>query len=162
LDTLHNFFDWCVGHWAFCAFMLGMIFEIPKFKLRPFTRILRFIGRQLNSDVTVRIDRLTNDVDGLKTELDQVKIENEKQMEVIDMNDVNFIRTTILDFANSLRQGREHTEEEYDHIVDLNDQYQKYIEKYNIRNGRFDLAYQYILKCGDECVHGNGTHHFLA
>lgn len=25
-------FDWVVSHWAFCAFVIGMIFEIPQLK----------------------------------------------------------------------------------------------------------------------------------
>ena len=154
-----SIFDWCVGHWAFCAFVIGMIFEIPKFKLKPFTRILRTVGKLLNNDVSMRIDRLNTEVDGIKSDIEEVKSENEKQMKVIDMNDANFIRTTILDFANSLRQGRGHTQEEYDHIIDLNDRYEEYVDKYQIHNGRFIQAYRYILACYSDCLENNS---FLA
>lgn len=123
---------------------------------------MAYIGRVLNRDLSAQVNKLSDEVDQLKDEVDQVKTENEKQMRVIDMNDANFIRTTILDFANSLRQGQEHTQEEYDHVIDLNDQYEGYIIKYNVHNGRFTQAYKYILRCYEECLEGHGPHIFLA
>ena len=148
-------FDWCTSHWAFCVFVIGMIFEIPSFKLKPFSRMLSAIGKRLNNDVTRRIDHMSGELDSLKRELDIVKKENEEQSRVIDKNDANFIRTTILDFANSLRQGMGHTQEEYDHIIDLNDRYEEYVSKYDIHNGRFAQAYRYILSCYSECLENN-------
>ena len=145
-------FDWIAGHWAFCAFVLGMIFEIPKLKLRPFTRLIKWIGSISNKELCTRLDKIDGDVEGLKAELEQVKLENEAQMKQIDMNDANRIRTTILDFANSLRNGNRHTQEEFDHIIDQNDLYQTYMLKYRFKNGRFEQAYQYILKCYGRCL----------
>ena len=159
MEQVEQIFNWIVGHWAFCAFVIGMIFEIPSFKLKPFTRLIGMIGRILNKDLSTRIDRLTAEIDSVKTEVDQVKKENEKQIEMIDKNDANFIRTTILDFANSIRQGGRHTQEEYDHIIDMNDVYEQYVEKYNIHNGRFTQAYKYILASYGECLENNS---FLA
>ena len=159
MEGMKAIFDWCVGHWAFCAFVIGMIFEIPQFKLKPFTRLLRTIGKLLNNDVTQRINRLNSEVNELKADIEEVKKENKDQMKVIDMNDANFIRTTILDFANSLRQGRRHTQEEYDHIIDMNDRYEEYVTRYNIHNGRFIQAYRYILACYSDCLENNS---FLA
>lgn len=152
MDQWKAIFDWCTSHWAFCVFVIGMIFEIPSLKLKPFTRLLNMIGKNLNRDVSSRIDKINGDLDDVKRELDQVKKENEDQMKVIDQNDANFIRTTILEFANSLRHGIEHTQEEYDHIIDLNDRYEEYIQKYQIRNGRFMHAYNYILTKYSECL----------
>lgn len=116
----------------------------------------------MTHDLSVKIESLHHDVDDLKSEVNVVKEENEKQMRVIDMNDANFIRTTILSFANSLRQGQDHTQEEYDHIIDLNDQYEKYVSDYDIRNGRFAQAYRYILACYSECLEGGHDRIFLA
>ena len=155
MDQWKVIFDWCTGHWAFCVFVIGMIFEIPSLKLKPFTRLLNTIGKNLNRDVSTRIDKMNVELDSVKKELDQVKKENEDQMKVIDKNDANFIRTTILEFANSLRQGIGHTQEEYDHIIDLNDRYEEYVLKYQIHNGRFTQAYKYILECYGKCLENN-------
>ena len=155
-------FDWMVSHWAFCAFVIGMVFEIPSMKLKPFTRFFGLIGRIMTKDLNNSINKLSTEVDELKTEVDTVKAENEKQMRVIDMNDANFIRTTILDFANSLRQGQDHTQEEYDHIVDMNDKYEMYVKQYDIHNGRFAQAYKYILTCYSSCLEEHGSRRFLA
>lgn len=154
-----QFFEWVLEHWAFSAFVIGMIFEIPSLKLKPFSRLIGLIGRILNKDLITRIDKLSQDVDNIKDEIDLVKKENEKQIEMIDMTDVNFIRSTILDFANSIRQGTGHTQEEYDHIIELNDRYEGYIEKYDIKNGRFTHAYRYILTSYSDCLENNS---FLA
>ena len=162
MEQAGQVFDWIVSHWAFCAFVIGMIFEIPSLKLKPFTRLFGLIGRLMTKDIRIRLDNLRDDVGTLKTEVDQVKEENEKQMQLIDMNDANFIRTTILEFANSLLRGQDHTQEEYDHIVDMNDKYEQYISQYKIHNGRFTQAYKYILKCYSECLEANGTRRFLA
>ena len=144
--------NWILEHWAFSAFMLGVIFEIPQLKLRPFTRLIRWMGNISNKDLTQKIEKLDADMAGLKTELDAVKLDNEEQMRLIDMNDANRIRTTILEFANSLKHGHSHSQEEFDHIIDQNDLYQEYIEKYKFKNGRFEQAYQYILKCYGKCL----------
>ena len=155
MDQWQSVFDWCTSHWAFCVFVIGMIFEIPSLKLKPFTRLLNTIGKNLNRDVSGRIDEMHKELDSVKKEIDQVKKENEDQMRVIDKNDANFIRTTILGFANSLRQGIGHTQEEYDHIIDMNDLYEEYVQKYNIHNGRFTQAYKYILACYSNCLENN-------
>lgn len=152
MDQFKDVFDWMVGHWAFCAFVLGVIFEIPKLKLRPFTRLIKWIGSILTRELNSRLDKIDKDIGGLKAELEQVKEENEEQMERIDMNDANRIRTTILDFANSLKNGQLHTQEEFDHIIDQNDLYEKYMEKYHFKNGRFHAAYKYIKECYEDCL----------
>lgn len=159
MEQLANVFNWIVGHWAFCAFMLGMIFEIPSLKLRPFTRLIKWIGSISNRELYTRLDDIDSCVKGLKAELDQVRKENEEQIKLIDMNDANRIRTVILDFANSLKNGCRHTQEEFDHIIDQNDLYQTYMLKYQFKNGRFEQAYQYILKCYGKCLEDNS---FLA
>ena len=145
-------FDWCTSHWAFCVFVIGMIFEIPSLKLKPFSRLLGAIGRRLNNDVEKRVEAVGKELGQVKTELDQVKTDNEEQIKMVDMNDANFIRTTILNFANSLLQGQRHTQEEYDHIIDMNDRYETYVRKYDIHNGRFAQAYKYILTCYGRCL----------
>ena len=39
------------------------------------------------------------------------------------------IRYEVLDFANSCRNGRRHTKDEFQHIIDLNDKYEVLLDK---------------------------------
>ena len=72
----------------------------------------------------------------------------------IDENEIDRIRWEVLDFANSCRNKRRHTKDEFDHIISQNDKYHKLLDKYDMENGVFDAEYAYILrlykKCQDE------------
>lgn len=80
-------------------------------------------------------------VDNLESTLSR-KIQN-----VSDRNDENEkdrIRWEILDFANSCRNGRKHSKEEFNHIIELNVKYKKLLEKSGDENGVFEEDYRYI------------------
>lgn len=62
----------------------------------------------------------------------------------IDKIELNDMRSTILDFANSCMNGCQHTREEFEHIIDLHSQYETIIIQKGLRNGRIDLAFRYI------------------
>lgn len=52
----------------------------------------------------------------IKNDLDDVKAELKLHEKEADENEMDRIRSEVLDFANSCRQKRRHTKEEYDHI----------------------------------------------
>jgi len=65
---------------------------------------------------------------------------------MIEENEKDRIRWEILDFANSCRNGRKHTKDEYQHIIALNDKYKDLLEKTGDKNGVFEAEYEYIKK----------------
>lgn len=69
------------------------------------------------------------------------------------------IRYEVQDFANSCRHGRKHTRDEFQHIVDLNDKYDRLLKETNDRNGVFSEEYKYIVKLYHKCQEENN---FLA
>lgn len=111
----------------------SVFFEVSKIKVNPISFLLRWIGKKMFEPFDSRLDGL------------------EKS---IDENEIDRIRWEVLDFANSCRNGRRHTKEEFDHIISQNDKYHKLLEKYELENGVFDAEYAYILrlykKCQDE------------
>lgn len=153
--TWQSVFDWITGHWAFCAFFIGMIFELPKFKFKPFSRILHWIGKIVNADVYKRLDKIDKDMAAIKTDVEAVKKDNEEQLVLINKNDADVSRTTILNFANSLKNGVQHSKEEYDHVIALHDRYQEYVIKYHVTNGVLEKSYDHILKKYGECMEHN-------
>lgn len=100
----------------------GLIQIIP-IKINPWSALLKWVSKIVTGDACRKIDDLIKQVD-----------ENEKDR----------IRWEILDFANSCRNGRRHTRDEFQHIVTLRDKYKKLLEKTNDTNGVFDVEYKYI------------------
>ena len=64
----------------------------------------------------------------------------------VDENEKDRIRWEILSFANSCRNGRKHTYDEFRHVVDLKDKYEKLLKKTDDKNGVFNLEYEYIQR----------------
>ena len=65
------------------------------------------------------------------------------------------IRYEVLDFANSCRNGRRHTRDEFQHIVDLNDKYERLLETTGDHNGVFVEEYAYIKGLYRRCMEKN-------
>lgn len=119
---MQRIFDWVLAHWSFCAFVLAIFVQItPAVKWNPLTWLGNlFLG-------------------SLRKELVDVHKE-------IDENEKDRIRWEVLDFANSCRNGRRHTRDEFQHIIALNDKYKSLLRKTNDINGVFDAEYEYIKR----------------
>lgn len=111
----------------------SIFFEVSKIKVNPISFLLRWAGKRMFEPFNSRLDHLEK---------------------TIDENEIDRIRYEVLDFANSCRNNRRHTKDEFEHIIDLNDKYHKLLDKYSQENGVFDAEYAYILrlykKCQDE------------
>ena len=118
---------------ALIVAIASICFEIAPIKVNPVASVLRWIGKKMFEPFDSRLEAL------------------EKS---IDENEIDRIRWEVLDFANTCRNGRRHTKEEFDHIIAQNDKYHNLLEKYKMENGVFDAEYAYVLrlykKCQDE------------
>jgi len=128
------------GLWI--LFGSGFIFEIAPIKFRPISLILGWIGNKLNRDVKKDITELQKNIDCLKSDLQEHKIESQ--------------RRDILDFADELIQGQKKTKENFNNIISLHDKYEKYINENGIENGQVDLAFLFISEKYKECQIDNG------
>lgn len=145
-------FNWMVSHWTFCAFVIGMVFEVPKWKFKPFTALFKWIGGMINKPVVAEIAETKKKIDGIAAEVDDLRKD-------VDTNEMDSIRSEVLDFANSCRNGRRHSKEEFDHIIALNDKYDQLLRKYGIRNGVYEVDYKFVLSEREKCQRENS---FLA
>lgn len=135
-------FDWILSHWAFSAFVLTCVVQItPAIKWNPITSLFRWIGKVVTDDVM--------------KEIKTVKEIQEKQQAAIDENEKDRIRFEVLDFANSCRNGRKHTKDEFDHIIVLNKKYSKLLQKSDDSNGVFEAEYEYIMELYKMCQREN-------
>lgn len=91
----------------------------------------------------------------IKAELDKLREAIDMQNTKIDENEKDRIRWEILDFANSCRNNRNHTKDEFQHIMVLNDKYKKLLKSTNDINGVFDIEYKYISNLFAEKLQNN-------
>lgn len=60
--------------------------------------------------------------------------------------EIDDIRTTILDFSNAVMNGRDYNKEQYEHIIDLYDKYEKILDQNGMTNGRVTASIEFVLK----------------
>lgn len=132
---------WCAEHWEMIALGLSTIVEIAPIKVRPWSALLKWIGRATNGEVVQRLQRLEDRAD--------------EQRKSIDENEMDRIRWEVLDFANACRNHVKHTKDEFQHIISLNAKYHKLLDKYKQENGVFDAEYEYILVLYKQLQHTN-------
>ena len=131
LKTLENISP---GHVVLVLALLSVFVEIVPVKISPLSAALKWAGDCFNGDLKKRMDEISN---------------------TIDENEIDRIRWEILDFANSCRNGRRHTQDEFDHIIELYAKYHIILDRRNKTNGIIDLEYDYIVRLYKQCQDKN-------
>lgn len=139
---MQQFIDWCVEHWSVTVFVLALFIDFtPGIKFNPVKTVLRWVGKVINGE--------------LEKELESVKTSLKEQQESINENEKDRIRWEVLDFANSCRNGRKHTKDEFEHIIVITAKYHALLEKTDDTNGVFDAEYDYIYELYQKCQREN-------
>ena len=110
--------------------ILSIFIQITPIKISPWSALFKWVGKNITNNACHKIDSLVTKVSDLEIS--------------IDANEKDRIRWEILDFANSCRNNRKHSRDEFQHIVDLNDKYKRLLKKTNESNGVFDIEFKYI------------------
>ena len=110
--------------------IISIFIQITPIKINPWSALFKWIGKIITGNACSKIDGLIDKVD---------KIEKD-----VKTNEKDRIRWEILDFANSCRNNRKHTRDEFQHIVALNDKYKRLLSETNDTNGVFEVEYNYI------------------
>lgn len=139
--TVEQVLTWCAEHWELIALVLSTLVEIVPVKVKPWSALLKWIGRVINGDVVERLQRLEERAS--------------EQRRSIDENEMDRIRWEVLDFANACRNHVKHTKDEFQHIIALNTKYHNLLDKYEQENGVFDAEYEYILELYRELQYTN-------
>ena len=120
---MQQFLEWIIHHPLTGIIVFTGLIQIVPIKINPWSALFKWVSNLITGNVCGKIDELTKQID-----------ENEKDR----------IRWEVLDFANSCRNGRRHTRDEFQHIVTLHDKYKRLLEKTGDKNGVFDVEYKYI------------------
>ena len=120
---------------------LGVFVEIVPVKLNPLSSIVKWLGNCLNSETKEQLSSISEKLEDLSCRIDKIEI--------------NDMRSSILDFANSCMNERKHTKEEFEHMIDVHSQYDDIITERGLTNGRVDLAFKYISDLYIKCLNEN-------
>ena len=131
---MQNFITWLGDYWLVAALLSAGLVEITPIKVNPLSWLLKWIGSKVNGEMIKRIEKLETNV---------------------DTNEMDRIRWEVLDFANSCRNGRRHTQDEFEHIITLVKKYEALLEKLGKENGVFEMEYKYIVKLYEKCQQDN-------
>jgi hypothetical protein len=110
--------------------VISIFIQITPIKVNPWSALFKWIGKTITGNACSKIDGLIDKVG---------KIEKD-----VKTNEKDRIRWEILDFANSCRNDRKHTRDEFQHIVALNDKYKRLLKETGDSNGVFEVEYNYI------------------
>ena len=95
------------GNWGWILAILSALFEFTPIKVHPISALLGWVGKKLNGNIK-------QDIADLRKDVDEQRMSN--------------VRTLVLDFSNSCLNGRKHTKEEFDHILEENKKYNKHLK----------------------------------
>jgi len=91
----------------------------------------------------------------LRDEQKEIKSSVLELRDLIIKKDINDMRWEILDFANAVMSGRDYNKEQYDHVLETYEEYEKILKDNNMENGKVDLSMGFIKKqYGDLMVNG--------
>lgn len=117
---------------------LSVFVEIIPVKINPLSALFKWMGQAMNKD-------LKDELNEVKTELSATKGLVKELEKLADMNEIKRIRAEIFAFADSCKLGEKHTEDGFLHIIDIHDDYEALLEKYEMTNGRISVDYEYIM-----------------
>lgn len=148
---MQQFIQWISNHPLTGIIVFTGLIQIAPIKINPWSALFKWVSKAITGDACSKIDGLVekvNKIDGLITKMDSIEGN-------IAANEKDRIRWEILDFANSCRNGRKHTRDEYQHIIALNDKYRELLALTNDTNGVFEAEYEYIKKLYTERLEKN-------
>lgn len=113
----------------------GILIEFtPSIKFNPISWALNKLGCAMNKDLIDKVNGLSRQM--VDHEIDQ-------------------LRWNILDFANSCRNNRRHTKDEFEHVIADHTRYLEILEKNHMKNGQVDTDYRYIEEIYYKCMKDN-------
>lgn len=130
-----------IGSVAGIVALISVFVEITPIKINPVSKALVWVGKKINGEVVSKVEDQGKKLDDLAKKMDE--------------NEIDRIRWEILDFANSCRNGRHHTKDEFTHIIAQNDKYHRILERRSMTNGQTELEMQYIIEIYKRCQREN-------
>lgn len=95
-------------------------------------------------EVHERLEEVSDRLDDIenvnRSQNDAVQLLNKK----VDMNEIDRIRHEILYFASQCRKGAVFSPDDFNHIIDIHDKYERLLKANNMTNGQMDVDFNFI------------------
>ena len=152
-----DLFDFIANHipaLAGIALALSVVFQVTKIPINPWGWLLDKVSDAITKQVRLQLDEIEKDKDKSHKEilnaLSDIRSDIAEIYKILDDDKIENIRGEILNFADSIHAGDNHSREQYHRIIERNNEYHQLIEKYKVTNGVLDLAMQAILNSYQE------------
>lgn len=134
---LSDLVAWILGG-GFGGIGILSLIQLSPIKFDPLTRIARSIGRAINGEVIAKVDKLSTDVQSLRSECEE--------------REANACRTRILRFSDEILHNVKHTKEHFDQVLIDIDTYEGYCGSHpNYKNNIACLAIDRIRATYQKC-----------
>lgn len=128
--------------------MLGLI-KIKPLEISVWHWLARKLGRAFNGEMFDKVDEIKEDVQQVKSCLDDHLREEEER-------DIISYRTKILRFADEMYMKKYHSKEHFEEIIDLINKYNAYCDQHpEFENERTNIAQGLIRDQYAECMKRN-------
>lgn len=146
--------------WTIIIAFIGSIgIEIAPIKINPWGWILCQLSSALTKNLSDKIDDIfdmrNEQYDQITNAIKDTAEQMHKLNKRVDENEMQRIRWEILDFANSIKNGRKHSKDEFHHIIEMNQKYHDIISYRGLTNGVIDVEYEAILNEYRRCRDNN-------
>ena len=150
--TLKQVFDFIVGAIAVISVLVEFSKKIP---FHPWSFLLSYIGKAINSDLRKEMNELKLQIDANRVAINELKEDMEQKFNEsateADTKEAKRLRARIIDFADSCRVHQKHTKTAFENISRDYDDYCNYCERRDIPNHFIDAEFEYIKQVYQEC-----------
>ena len=124
-------------------------------KINPWKTIVRAVGRALTAELSEKMEAAQKSQDQKWEELKRYQEETRRLLDdhvrTDDERNADLLRSRILRFNNELVRGIEHTQEDFDEILCIIDDYRTYCKSHEeYKNNKCTHAIANIERCYDE------------
>ena len=142
--------------WGIVLFLASWGIELtPKIKWNPWTALIKWVGSKFNTHIDSKLETVREEIKTVDTKVTKVQTELTKHMAESEKKALQDTRNTILDFSNACMNGRRHTKEQYEFMINQCDKYEEYINENKVKNGVIETAIKEIRRLYDERIHKN-------
>lgn len=135
---------------------IGTIMELtPQIKFNPISLVMDIVMKSVKDDIRDMKDDIDENMDNINKRIDQVEQIMDQIKDQQDRTKFTTWRWEILSFASAINNGQLFTEQEYQHIFEIMEEYNELHEKHGFVNGNTDDAIDKITKHHDKYKNGN-------
>lgn len=123
------------------VFAIMTILQFSKSKWSPWSALLAAFGKSINHELYEKLDTVKNELSHTR-----------KDFAAKTLSDT---RRYIFDFANACRHGKKHTRSQWEFVISEIDNYEKYIEENDLKNGVFKGEANYLRRLFQQLLSNN-------